>query len=48
MERIIDIKNCACYYFDDIIRARNRDIYSSYILLDKKLYEENHEKCLNL
>ena len=33
----IDIKNCACYYFDDIINGTN--IYFSNILLDKKLYE---------
>ena len=34
----IDIKNCTCFYFDDIIRARNRDIHSTDILLDEKLY----------
>ena len=33
----IDIKNCARYYFDDIINGTNID-YSD-ILLDKKLYE---------
>ena len=33
----IDIKNHACYYFDDIIT--DRDIYSVDILLDKKIYE---------
>ena len=33
----IDIKNCACYYFDDIINGT--DINFSNILLDKKLYE---------
>ena len=32
----IDIKNRKCYYFDDIIGARNRDIYSANILLDEK------------
>ena len=42
----IDIKNCTCYYFDDIIRTRNRDIYSSDILLDEKLYKENHKNIL--
>ena len=42
----IDIKNCTCYYFDDIIRARNTDIYSTDILLDEKLYKENHENIL--
>ena len=31
----IDIKNCTCYYFDDIIM--NRDIYSIDVLLDKKI-----------
>ena len=35
-----------CYYFDDIIRARNRNIYSSDILLDEKLYKENHKNIL--
>ena len=30
----IDIKNCTCYYFDDIIT--DRDIYSA-ILLHKKI-----------
>ena len=33
----IDIKNCACYYFCDIIK--DKDVYSVDILLDKKLYE---------
>ena len=33
----IDTKNCACYYFDDIINGI--DINFSNILLDKKLYE---------
>ena len=32
----IDIKNCTCYYFDDIMRARNINIYSSDISLDEK------------
>ena len=32
-----DIKNCACYYFCDIIK--DKDVYSVDILLDKKLYE---------
>ena len=31
-----DIKNYACYYFDDIINGT--DINFSNILLDKKLY----------
>ena len=33
----IDIKNRTCYYFDDIMS--DRDIYSGYILLDKKSYK---------
>ena len=33
----IDIKNLACYYYDDIIK--DRDTYFVDILLDKKLYE---------
>ena len=41
-----DIKNCTCYYFSDIIRARNRDIYSTNILLDENLYKENHKNIL--
>ena len=32
-----DIKNCRCYYFDDIID--DVDIYFSDILLDEKLSE---------
>ena len=43
MERKDDIKNRMCYYFDDIIRARNRYIYSSDVLLDEKVYKENHK-----
>ena len=42
----IDIKCRTCYYFDDIIRPRYRDIYSRDILLDEKLYEENRENIL--
>ena len=33
----IDIKNCACYYFDDIMRVR--DIDFSNILLDEKSHK---------
>ena len=33
----IYIKNCMCYYFDDIIK--DRDTYLVDVLLDKKLYE---------
>ena len=42
----IDIKYCLRYYFDDIIRARNRDIYSTDNLLDEKLYKENDKNIL--
>ena len=37
----IDIKNRTCYYFDDIVRDRDkdRDIYSAAILLGEKWYE---------
>ena len=38
----IDIKNRTCYYFDDIIRLRYRDIDFSGILLDEKLYKEKN------
>ena len=39
----IDIKNHTCYYFDDILRAWDKDIdtNSSGILLDEKLYRKN-------
>ena len=40
----IDMKNCTCYYFDDIITVRG--IYFSDILLDKKLYKEKYENIL--
>ena len=42
----IDIKNCTCYYFDDIIRFWVRDIDFSDILLDKKLYKEKYTNIL--
>ena len=42
----IDIKNCMCYYFDDIIRFWDRDIHFCDILLDKKLYKEKYENIL--
>ena len=32
----IDIKNCTCYYFDDLMKAR--DINSGNIVLDGKIY----------
>ena len=37
----IDIKNCTCYYFHDIIRAWSRDIDANFsgALLDEKLYK---------
>ena len=37
----IDIKNRACYYFDYIMRASDRDIDFSDALLNDKLYEKN-------
>ena len=37
----IDIKNCMCYYFDDIMKVT--DIYPSNIMLHKKSYK----KCEN-
>ena len=33
----IDIENCMCYYFDDIMKARSID--SGNILLDVKIYK---------
>ena len=33
----IDIKNCTCYYFDDIIKIEDFDIND--ILIDQKSYE---------
>ena len=41
-----NIKNCTCYYFDDIVRVFGRDIDFSDILLDKKLYKEKYENIL--
>ena len=35
----IDIRNRACYYFDDIIRFWDRDIEFKDILLEEKSYE---------
>ena len=32
-----DIKNCASYYFDDIMKARDIDPWN--ILLDEKIYK---------
>ena len=42
----IDIKNRRCCYFHDTMRAANKDIYSTDILLDEKLYKVNHENFL--
>ena len=42
----IDVKNCTCYHFDDIIRFWDRDINFSDILLAKKLYKERNENIL--
>ena len=38
----IGIKNCACYYYDDIMRAWDIDIDTGFsgIILDEKLYKE--------
>ena len=33
----IDIKNCTCYYFDDISKVKDFDLDN--ILIDKKSYE---------
>ena len=33
----IDIKNCTCYYFDDIIKIEY--IYLDNILIDEKSYK---------
>ena len=37
---IEDIRNCRCYYFDDIIKAI--DINFNDTLLDETLYKENY------
>ena len=42
----IDIKNCACHCFDDIIRFWDREIDFSDILLDEKLYKDKNENNL--
>ena len=36
--KVIDIKTCTCYYFDDIMRLINIDF--SNILLNGKIYEK--------
>ena len=45
-----DIKNHTCYYFDDIMRAWDKDIDTDFngILLDEKLYKEKQQKYFNL
>ena len=35
----INIKNCTCYYFEDIIRFWDKDIEFGDTLLDEKSYE---------
>ena len=46
----IDIKNCMCYYFDDIMRAWDIDIDTDFrdISLDEKLYKEKKRKYFSL
>ena len=39
----IDIKNSTCYYFDDIVKVRDRDVDFIDDLLDKKLYNKKQE-----
>ena len=41
----IDIKNCTCYYFDDVMRAWDMIDFSD-ISLEEKLYKENNENIL--
>ena len=38
--------NRACYYLDDIIGARDKDIDFNDVLLDEKLYKEKYENIL--
>ena len=40
----IDIKNCTCCYFDDVMIVGDFDFNN--ILLDKKLYENTYENIL--
>ena len=44
----IDIKNRTCYYFDDIMRAWNRDIDIDFsvIFSDEKLYKTKNKNIL--
>ena len=39
-------KYCTCYYFDGIMRVKDRDIDFSDILLDNKLYKEKYKTIL--
>ena len=40
----VDIKNCMCYYLDDIMTAVDNDSNNS--LLGKKLYKNSYENIL--
>ena len=42
----LNIKNCTCYYLNDIMKVWNRYTDFSDILLDKKLYREKYENIL--
>ena len=42
----INIKNRTCYYFDDIMRVRDRDTDFRDTSLDKKLYKEKYKNIL--
>ena len=42
----IGIKNCTCYYFDDIIRVWDANVYSNDISLDEKLCKGKYENIL--
>ena len=44
--REIDIENRACYYFDDIMRVKDREIGFSDILSDNTIYKEKYENIL--
>ena len=44
----IDIKNRTCYYFDYIIRFKDKGIDFSDVLLNKKLYIKKIRKYFNL
>ena len=41
-----DIENCACYYFDDIMRAWDRDIDTEISGVFEKLCKEKYKKIL--